>query len=162
MRKLVAAIAVLILSAGVLGAQTRQFITEKLSRHLVEFVYEYAIVGLEDEVVTGTAAIQDNCFKMEMGYLKVFCDGESIWTLDFNEQEAYIEKAYPLDLPTILELAQFNEDGTIDITWTDFESNNSANITLSEIKYKNKSGNMELFRPSPDSFEGDWIITDLR
>lgn len=164
MKKLITAISVLILSATALNAQSQQIseLKEKLSRNMVELVYEYTIAGLEENVITGTAAIQDNCFKIEGAGLKILCDGESIWTLDFEGQEAYVEKAAPLDFTGLLEDAEFTEDGRISGTWSEPSSGAIINITLSEIKYKNKSGNTDMFRPSPETFQGDWIITDLR
>ena len=124
--------------------------------------YEYIISGPADITVQGTAVIQKNCFRMEGAGLLIMCDGDSVWTLDLEGKEAYVEKAGPMDyLQYIRELAYVDDhlEGTI----VEPASGTIIPFALHDLQFLPVSGDLSPFSPSEEVFaSGDWIITDLR
>ena len=124
--------------------------------------YQYTIPGTVEITVQGTAIIQKNCFRMEGAGLMIMCDGDSIWTLDMEGKEAYVEKAGPMDYLQYLREAQWIDD-RIEGTIVEPASGTIMPFVIRDLKFSPISGDLSIFSPSEESFaSGDWIITDLR
>lgn len=124
--------------------------------------YEYIISGPSDITVQGTAIIQKDCFRMEGAGLLIMCDGASVWTLDLDGKEAYVEKAGPMDyLQYLRELAYV--DDHLEGTFVEPASGTIIPFTLRDLQFLPVSGDLSPFSPAEEVFAtGDWIITDLR
>ena len=72
---------------SVLDAFRQKALTECLS---VEYEYSTVISGLK-AVGAGTVEVQGNTYHMKGNGLEVFCNGESIWTIDEAAKEVVID-----------------------------------------------------------------------
>lgn len=124
--------------------------------------YEYTVSGPTEITIQGTAVIQNDCFRMEGAGLLIMCDGASVWTLDLDGKEAYVEKAGPMDyLQYLRELAYV--DDHLEGTFVEPASGSIIPFVLRDLQFLPVSGDLSPFSPAEEVFAtGDWIITDLR
>lgn len=135
---------------------------QKLQNHRTVLNYEYTVPGPVDVTVQGSAILQKDCFRMEGAGLLIMCDGESIWTLDLDGKEAYVEKAGPMDYLQYLREIQYVDD-RLEGTFVEPSSGTIMPFALRDLQFLPVSGDLSPFTPSEDTFaSGDWIITDLR
>ena len=135
---------------------------QKLQNHRTVLNYEYSVPGPVDVTVQGSAILQKDCFRMEGAGLLIMCDGESIWTLDLDGKEAYVEKAGPMDYIQYLREIQYVDD-RVEGTFVEPSSGTIMPFALRDLQFLPISGDLSPFTPSEDTFaSGDWIITDLR
>lgn len=136
-------------------------ILSEFQKNRVSFNYQYVIPGLEDIVVEGSAVIQKGCFRMEGAGLLILCDGTTVWTLDKESKEAYVEDAGEVDYLNYVSELSWDGDNLVG-SFVEPSSESIINFTLYDIEKSPVSGNLSIFAPAEDSFIGDWIITDLR
>lgn len=164
-KTLLAALAALAFSISIFaqtGDEEVDAIIQKIQKHRTILTYEYVISGVTEVKVNGTATIQGECFRMEGAGLLIMCDSQSIWTLDLNGKEAYVEKAGPMDYMKYLRQLEY-KDGKLEGSYVEPMSGAIIPFTISDIKYLPSSGDLKPFSPAEDTFaSGDWIITDLR
>lgn len=163
MKRLLISIAVALVSIAV-SAQDKQIeaLLARAQGHRVTVDYEYVIAGMPDITVEGSAVIQDNCFRMEGAGLLILCDALNIWTLDLDGQEAYIEAAGKMDYMDYMSELTLEDNGWISGLYAEPISGNLIPFTIKNIQFLPPSGDMSVFCPDENTFNGDWIITDLR
>ena len=105
--------------------------------------------------------MQRDCFRIEGAGLLILCDAQSVWTLDLEGKEAYVEAAGPMDYLNYLLDASWEGDDIIG-SINEPASGSIISFRLSSISTSPISGDLSAFVPAPDVFTGDWIITDLR
>ena len=162
MKKLVFSLLTLFSGLFVSAQEASVDILAELQKYRLKLNYEYVITGLQEITVAGTAIIQKNCFRMEGAGLLILCDSESIWTIDMEGKEAYVEAAGPMDyMDYVTNLAW--EDNLL-IGSVAIPNGSIVNFTLFDIEKSPASGDLSIFSPSEDFFNdgADWIITDLR
>lgn len=154
-------LSVIFLSCSAFAQEKYSDVLSEFQKNRVSFNYQYVIPGLEDIVVEGSAVVQRNCFRMEGAGLLILCDGTTVWTLDLESKEAYVEDAGEVDyLNYISDLSWEGENLTG--SFVEPSSDSIVNFTLYDIEKSPVSGDLSVFLPAEDSFIGDWIITDLR
>ncbi len=135
---------------------------QKLQNQRILLNYEYTVSGPADITIRGSAIIQKDCFRMEGAGLLIMCDGTSVWTLDLDGKEAYVEKAGSLDYMQYLRELTYVDDH-LDGTFVEPASGSIVPFVLRDLQFLPVSGDLSPFSPSEDCFAtGDWIITDLR
>ncbi len=144
----------LILMSGMMSAQNTGCITLD-----VDFSVELS----ESADMTGNAVVsfQGKAFIMSGNGVEAYCDGTTIWTLDLEAKEVYIESVTP-------ETESYMKD--LKPRLTALEKGSSAsflspegqkvNIRVNSVK-KTAGKDISSFRPVRD-FDSSWVITDLR
>ena len=163
-RVLTSALGVLLAALCTFAQTGEEFdsLLQKLQNHRTVLNYEYSVPGPVDVTVQGSAILQKDCFRMEGAGLLIMCDGESIWTLDLDGKEAYVEKAGPMDYLQYLREIQYVDD-RLEGTFVEPSSGTIMPFSLRDLQFLPISGDLSPFTPSEDTFaSGDWIITDLR
>lgn len=143
-----------------------------LSEKCVLMEADYKIT-MSQTRITGQTVIeaQGDAYVMKTEGMQVYCDGESVWTVDEESKEAYIEPAMTGEhqgLDNAL-LALMNSDA-VECTFTDDGMLRSMKVSLPDgtsvsadvhsFTTKDKKS-VTSFRP-PFEFDADWIVTDLR
>lgn len=149
---------------GIFAASAQNSIDEVLGvlqHYRVSFDYEYVITGLQEITVQGSGVVQKGCFRIEGAGLQVLCDSESVWTLDMEAKEAYVEAAGPLDYAQYITDIAWQDNNLVG-SFAEPSSGSIINFTLFNIKQSPISGDCSAFVPAADTFDGDWVITDLR
>lgn len=123
--------------------------------------------------MTGKAFIeaQGDAYVMKTETMDVYCDGESIWTVDASSKEVYVEAAVSggqqgLDaaLMALMDSDEvdctFSEDGRLTGMSLSLPDGISVTATILSFEAVNKKS-VTSFRPQSE-FGSDWIVTDLR
>ena len=105
-------------------------------------------------VLSGDGYVQDDCYRLEAGVMKVFCDGKSRWIYSPGSDELVIEKNDVSFLKDIK--VSRSADGTAVVAYDRYT------ITLTNIKEAADPWSATFFIIDPDLFGVDTIITDLR
>ncbi|MBP5488020.1 MAG: hypothetical protein J6X77_00450 [Bacteroidales bacterium] len=158
---LIAAAALFSLALPAQDKQVEAFLAQAQG-HRVTVDYEYVISGMPDIMVEGSAVIQDNCFRMEGAGLLILCDAVNIWTLDLDGKEAYIEAAGKMDYMDYMSELTLEDNGWLSGLYAEPISGNLIPFTIKNIQFLPPSGDMSVFSPDENTFNGDWVITDLR
>lgn len=151
----------LVLSFCAVAQNVDTSIFSQFKGNRVNLEYAYLIPGTPDIEVYGTAIVQRDCFRIEGAGLLILCDAQSVWTLDLEGKEAYVEAAGPMDYLNYLLDASWEGDDIIG-SINEPASGSIISFRLSSISMSPISGDLSAFVPAPDVFTGDWIITDLR
>ncbi len=144
----------LILVSGMMSAQEKESAT-------LEFTYS---IDLSEEArISGNASVtyQDTAYMMSGNGIESYCDGSTVWTLDMEAGEVYIEsvtddlKEYMKTLAASLEGIEADSDAS-------FLSPDGQIVKIHVISVK-KSGVKDIssFRPTMD-IDSSWVVTDLR
>lgn len=67
-------------------------------RLVLDFKYDFADKGGANYQGRGEVLCQDKCFIFSSGDVKVYCDGERMWTVNASSHEVVIEPAVELDM----------------------------------------------------------------
>lgn len=164
MKKLILSLTlVLLYSVSSYADSAVEAILSDLEKYRLEFTYQYTVTGLQDITVEGKATVQKGCFRMEGAGLLILCDSQSVWTLDLEGKEAYVESSGPFDYANFLLSLQWEGE---DLTGTFAEPSSGAIVPFKvyDIKKNPASGDLSMFSLPQDFFNdgADWIITDLR
>ena len=133
----------LLLAAATAGAQQR-------------FSCRFSMVETESgrEVSSGTGYVQDECYRLETGWMTVYCNGKDRWIYSPKSDELVIEKN---DVSFLKDISvNRSADGTAVVVYDRFT------VTLTGIKEAADPWPATFFIIDPDLFGDDTIITDLR
>ncbi len=142
----------LILLSGMASAQT-----------CVTADVDFSVDMSDQTQLTGSALItfQGRAFKMSGNGIEVYCDGETIWTLDMVAKEAYIEQVTSESIEYMNELEP-KLSSLKDGSETSFNSPEGEHVNVRVKTIKKSDGNdSETFRPTYD-FDSSWVVTDMR
>ena len=133
----------LLLAAATAGAQQR-------------FSCRFSMVETESgrEVSSGTGYVQDECYRLETGWMTVWCNGKDRWIYSPGSDELVIERNDVSFLQSIS--VSRSADGTAVVAYDTYT------ITLTGIKEQAEPWPGSFFIIDPDLFGEDTIITDLR
>lgn len=112
----------------------------------------------------GTVLLQDRYFLIDCGQTRIFCDGESVWTVDNDAREVVIE---PFDLGDDI-LTMLASSSRVETEKGKIKSIKARNQDGSELYLQLPSyellpkGDVEDFRFDEKTVGKDFIITDLR
>ncbi len=124
---------------------------------------DYSVDMTDHTELTGSALItfQGNSFKMSGNGIEVYCDGDSVWTLDMVAKEVYIESVTPESIEYMNELEPklvSLKDGSE----TSFISPEGETVHVKVKTIKKSDGKSTVsFRPTYD-FDSSWVVTDMR
>ena len=130
----------------------------------MEFNIGYTITMSQNRVV-GTAGlmIQDMMYAVSSNDVYVCCDGESVWTLDMNAKEAYIEPAYK-DMDELVDMqvlfAELEKMKTSGAGRLELADGNIVEVKVNSFTETQKKS-VTSFRPQIE-FGPEWVVTDLR
>ena len=143
-----------------------------LSENCVRMEAEYQIV-MSQTRIKGHASIevQGEAYIMKTEGLDVYCDGETVWTIDDDSKEVYIESVSEsgqlgLDNALLALLdsdsvdCSFSKDGTLQAMSVSLPDGTSVSADVLSFETGNKKS-VTSFRPQYE-FGSDWIVTDLR
>ena len=103
---------------------------------------------------SGTGYVQDDCYRLDTDWLKIYCNGKDRWIYSPQSDELVIEKN---DVSFLKEIAVSRKaDGTAVVHYDVYT------ITLTDIKEETAPWPGVFFLIDPESFGEDTIITDLR
>ncbi len=144
----------LILVSGVMSAQEQECLT---------FDVDYSMEVTESAKLSGNAVvtIQDNAYRMSGNGIEAYCDGSSIWMLDNEAKEVYIEsvgsasESYLSNPAQVLKELSKEQEGTYTL-----DDGRKVHIKVNSIK-KSDRKDVSSFRPTVE-FNSDWVVTDLR
>ena len=191
-RWFIAIIASLVFLVGSV-AQDRQNVAldllySALSQSCVVLECSYSMT-LPETRVSGEAELkmQGNAYTMQGNGLSVYCDGETVWTLDMAAREAYIEASVvSFNLAELFEVSGVSTAGSgysyslepvaecgidsVDMVLTPggnirtmsfyLSDGNRLDLKASSMKIEDKK-TVTSFRPEI-SFGQDWVVTDMR
>lgn len=123
--------------------------------------------------IEGKAVIeaQGNAYVMKTEGMQVYCDGETMWTVDSESKEVYIEPALAegqqgLDNALVALLnsdaleCTFSDDGKLSCMAVSFQDGTTVSADVLSFAICNKKS-VTSYRPQFE-FGSDWIVTDLR
>ena len=140
-----------------------QELQQQLSKHLVQADFSYvseADVTIQGE---GKLSVQDSCYVLDLGVLKIYCDGKNRWTVDQDAKEVYIERvsgtlAGAVAGYDIVDAKGLSEGGLMVVV----RGSDGTRITLTVPRMKmTAKAEADQFRFSTSSLGGDWVINDL-
>jgi len=118
---------------------------------------------------SGVATVQGGKYHVTEGNMQFFCDGVSLWTIDFGSKEVYIEKASAQNeifgnikglLPRVKNLKY---DGKKSVSLSFAPTEDSPDISckafIEDIQPAGESGQFSFDTGRLDS---SWVITDIR
>ncbi|MBO4525707.1 MAG: hypothetical protein IKX53_04640 [Bacteroidales bacterium] len=105
-------------------------------------------------VAEGKGYVQDECYRLETDWMKVYCNGKDRWIYSPGSDELVIENN---DVSFLKDISVSKAaDGTALVTYDTYT------ITLTGIKEVAEAWSATFFIIDPESFGDDTIITDLR
>ncbi len=144
----------LILLSGMAFAQDEQCIT-------LDVDYTVKISDTADLRGNALISYQGTAYMMKGNGVESYCDGKSIWLLDMEAREVYIEpvtpetEKYMLDLAAELSVLE-------DKSEAEFLSPEGQKVQIRVKSIKKTDGkDISSFRPNMD-FDSSWVVTDLR
>lgn len=105
-------------------------------------------------VLSGTAYVQDDCYRLEMPSMKVWSNGKDRWTYSVNSDELLIQ-ADDMSFLKDIDVSRSSGDSAT-VKWENYT------IELKEIKQVEEPWSAVFFIIDPDVIGDDTIITDLR
>ena len=130
----------------------------------MEFNIGYTITMSQNRVVgTADLMIQDMMYAVSSNDVYVCCDAESVWTLDMNAKEAYIEPADG-DMDELVDmqvlLAELQKMKTSGAGRLELADGNIVEVKVHSFSESQKKS-VTSFRPQIE-FGPEWVVTDLR
>lgn len=169
MKRAVSIILCLLACCCAFGQQDIQAILGSAAAGRVSFTFRFNPEGKEKKVTSGKVTIQNRCFLIDMGMMKVICDGKSRWTVDKLSEEVYIEDGSKLPAifadPAVLMSCLSDvsaTDGKIKGTFSLPEKRGRYNFEFSGFSYAPASGDSSDFSLDTASLGKSWVVTDLR
>lgn len=105
-------------------------------------------------VAEGKGFVQDECYRLETDWMKVYCNGKDRWIYSSGSDELVIEKN---DVSFLKDISVSKAaDGSAVVMYDTYT------ITLTGIKEATEPWSATFFIIDPESFGDDTIITDLR
>ena len=105
-------------------------------------------------VAEGKGFVQDECYRLETDWMKVYCNGKDRWIYSSGSDELVIEKN---DVSFLKDISVSKAaDGSAVVMYDTYT------ITLTGIKEAAEPWSATFFIIDPESFGDDTIITDLR
>ena len=105
-------------------------------------------------VAEGTGYVQDECYRLETEWMRVFCNGKDRWIYSPGSDELVIEKN---DVSFLKDVSVSKAaDGSAVVAYDTYT------ITLTDIKEAAEPWPGTFFIIDPESFGDDTVITDLR
>lgn len=105
-------------------------------------------------VAEGKGYVQDECYRLETDWMKVYCNGKDRWIYSSGSDELVIEKN---DVSFLKDISVSKAaDGSAVVMYDTYT------ITLTGIKEAAEPWSATFFIIDPESFGDDTIITDLR
>ncbi len=144
----------LILMSGMMSAQNPECVT-------VDVDYSVDVSATAELKGQAIVVFQGNSFRMSGNGIESYCDGSSVWTLDLEAKEVYIEavtadsEAYMKELAP--KLASMKPGAETSFTAPEGQT---VRIKVNSIK-KSDGTDISSFRPTY-KFDSSWVVTDLR
>ncbi len=127
------------------------------------FDVDYSFEVSESAKVSGSAivTVQGDAYHMSGNGIEAWCDGVSIWMLDNEAKEVYIESADSASESYMRNPSQAlkNLKGKSEGTYT-LDDGRKVHIKVNSIK-KSDRKDVSSFRPT-QNFDSSWVVTDLR
>lgn len=148
-------------------AASPEELADTLAVSNVKFDFKYTILqnGF-DVVVTGSAEIQNGCYRGVMSTLEFYCDGQTRWTVDPQGKEVYIENARDAASDFLVSPGEYLMLVPDLAIGPDYVSGNyygeGAPIPFEITSIVITPPADRLFGFDISSLDDDWIITDLR
>lgn len=152
----------LLLVAGSLQGQT---ILQKIATDRISCDYTYETLGTVKVKSAGQAVLQGDCYRIGVNGMELYCDGETLWTVDPDAKEVYVEPAQKVDIIHLFLQNARNVTYTSDTvkgTYTDPADGVDIAFSLSGITYEEASEDLSLFRFAAEKEDPGYIVTDLR
>ncbi len=124
---------------------------------------DFSIDVSADSQMTGKALleVQGNAFKMNGNGIAAYCDGASVWTLDLEAKEAYIESVSP-ETEEYMQNLRTKIQALSPGSETSFLSPEGQKVAIKVNSIKKSAGkDVSTFRPA-QNFDSSWVVTDLR
>lgn len=131
------------------------------------------VIAMQQTRITGRAEIevQGDAYVVKTGETEIYCDGETIWTVDNEHKEVYLEsletyggQATGNILITLLDSDavefSFTDAGRLHMMSVTLEDGSKVKADVTSYSVAEKKS-VTSFRPQSD-FGSEWIVTDLR
>lgn len=130
--------------------------------------YSYDVDGTVPVGGKGTVIVQGNCWTSKGNGMRIYCDGTSIWTVDEEAKEVYIEQAMDDSVQSVV--GRFidkateirSSKGVITGSFTDETSGGKVRFRIADVKSTPTSSDLSAFRLRTETLGKDWVVTDLR
>lgn len=163
------AVSLLLGTALTLPAQNASFedIPRSLRTQLAAYLTQADFSYVTDDAVPvsgeGRLYVQDSCYVLDMGLMKISSDGIDRWTVDADAREVYVEKAVSIAGA----VAGFTVEKFDGLSSGGVKARllapDGRRITLTVPKMKmTAKAEADFFRVNTAALPSDWIITDLR
>ncbi len=148
---------------GMISAQTPAQSPEQQSDECLVFNVDYSMGGSASAKISGSATVtvQGDAYHMNGNGIEAWCDGVSIWMIDNEAKEVYVESAesasesYMQNPSRALRELKGKSEGTYVL-----DDGRKVHIKVNSIK-KSDRKDISSFRPTQD-FDSSWVVTDLR
>lgn len=125
---------------------------------IVSFLFCISVSGADTSMqLSGSGESAGECFHLRADKLELYCDSTSLWVLDHENKELYIE--HPVEqLSSIMRL----EPSSMEVSGSVREEGYEISYSISQIKESPAENSEGLFIPDIEALGKDWVITDLR
>lgn len=117
-------------------------ILEKSKTQRVTLNYTCSISDLSPVSIKGKLVIQGDCYFAEGYGMRIYCNGNTRWTIDTDSKEVYIENA-----GGIAEVLLYKDS--------------VSNLKVSDVRFSAPSED-SVFSFDTSTLDSSWVITDLR
>ena len=140
---------------------------QRLENGCVRFDYSLTVEGKVPVKNSGKAVIDGDRYFITGNGTEVHCDGATLWTVDLEAREVYIENstgvrefladpAAYLDKVSQLKVSESSASGVYS------DSGNSIRFNLSSIRNSESGSGGDVFSYDTSALGSDWVVTDLR
>lgn len=160
---MILALAVLPLAAQSRADQLRQ----RLESGRVSFDYSLTVEGNVPVKQSGSVVIDGDCYFIKGNGTEVRCDGTTLWTVDTEAREVYIENSagvreFLADPAAYLDKVSGLKVGETTASGVYSDDGNCVKFNLSSIRSSESGGDGAVFSFDVSALGEDWVVTDLR
>ena len=158
----------LALTALTLAAQDRvELLRQKLQSGRVSFDYSITVEGKVPVKQNGSVVIDGDRYFIKGNGAEVRCDGTTLWTVDTEAKEVYVEdsngtREFLADPAAYLDKISGLKVGETTASGVYTDSGNSVKFNLSSIRSSESGSDGAMFTFDTSALGADWVVTDLR
>ena len=168
MKKTFILVLALALTALSLAAQDRvEQLRQRLTSGRVSFDYILTVDGKVPVKQSGNAVIDGDRYCIKGNGVEIHCDGTTLWTVDTQALEVYIENSgsvreFLADPAAYLDKISGLKVGETTASGVYTDAGNSVKFNLSSIRSSESGGDGAIFKFDTSALGEEWVITDLR
>lgn len=151
-----------------LAAQDRaELLRQRLESGRVSFDYSLTVEGKVPVKQSGSVVIDGDCYCIKGNGVEIRCDGTTLWTVDNEAREVYIEnfggvREFLADPAAYLDKVSDLKVGATTASGVYSDASGSVKFNLSSIRSSESGSDGAIFSFDTSALGADWVVTDLR